>query len=385
MATIVQDKRMTVPVMKPYLGEEEENALVEAVRSGWIAQGPKVMEFERAVTDYIGAKHGVAVSNCTTALHMALRLLNIGEGDEVIVPSFTFIATANSVLYCGGTPVFVDIDARTYNLDPNLIEQQITPRTKAILAVHQIGLAADMDAIYGIARKHNLAVIEDAACALGATYKSKRVGSLGRITCFSFHPRKAVTTGEGGMIVTDDDEFAAQARVMRTHGMSVSDIDRHRANRVIIEEYHVLGYNYRMSDLHAAVGIQQMKKLDYVLARRRELAARYNRAFADSDYIGTPYETSDAPHSYQSYMIQLLPGTHKSREQIMQALLEEGIATRRGIMAIHTEPLYRERFPNVSLPVTEEATARTMILPLYVQMTQDEQDYVIENVLRYVE
>lgn len=384
MATLVQTERMTVPLMKPYLGVEEERSLAEAVRSGWIAQGPKVAEFERIVAAHTGAKHTVAVSNCTTALHLSFLILGIGPGDEVLVPSFSFIASANSVLYCGATPVFVDIDPITYNIDPTLLEEKITPRTKAILAVHQIGLAADMDAINAIAKKHNLTVVEDAACALGAEYKFKPVGNLGNITCFSFHPRKAITTGEGGMIATNDDSVAARARVMRTHGMSVSDIDRHKSKSVIIEEYQVLGYNYRMSDLQGAVGVEQMKKLNYILERRRAVAERYNSAFRNHDLIQIPFSTAENPHSYQSYMVQLKPTGKKSREQVMQELLDAGIATRRGIMSIHTEPLYRGMYPDVSLPVTEEATARCLILPLYVQMTEAEQDYVIDNVLETI-
>jgi perosamine synthetase len=374
--------RLNIPITKPLFGEEEERAVVGVLRSGWVVQGPKVAEFERITAEYVGAREAVATSSCTTALHLALLLHGIGAGDEVIIPSLTFIATANAVCYTGATPVFVDIDPHTYNLDPNGVEAAMTPRTKAIMPVHQIGLAADMDRINAIASRHGLTVIEDAAPALGATYKGKRIGGLGNLTCFSFHPRKVMTSGEGGMIVTDDDTWAARARVLRTHGMSLSDLARHHAERVVIEQYHELGYNYRLSDLQAAVGIEQMKKLNFMLARRKQVAERYNEAFAQLDYVQLPFSSDDMPHSYQSYMIQLRAGAPKTREQVMQELLEIGVATRRGVMAIHLEPYYRQRFPQVRLPVTETAACHTLLLPTYCTMTAVEQDYVIDHLLR---
>jgi len=373
---------MQIPITKPFFTEEEERAVVQVLRSGWIVQGPKVAEFERAVADYVGVRHSVATSSCTTALHLALALHGIGLGDEVILPSYTFIATANSVCYTGATPVFVDIDPQTYNLDPDRIEAAITPRTRAILPVHQIGLAADMDRINAIARRHGLAVIEDAAPSLGATYKGKHVGTLGNLTCVSFHPRKIITTGEGGMILTDDPALAERARVLRAHGMSVSDLARHQARTAVIEEYHELGYNYRMTDLQAAVGMAQMKKLDFLLTRRRQVAARYNEALADLDFVRLPFSSPATPHTYQSYMVQIRSDCPKPRDQVMQEFLEAGVATRRGVMAIHMEPYYRERMPHVRLPVTETAARHTLILPSYATMTDDEQEYVIEHLRR---
>jgi perosamine synthetase len=309
-------------------------------------------------------------------------LHRIGPGDEVIVPSFTFIATANVVLYAGATPVFVDIDPQTYNLDPDSVEAAITSRTKAIMPVHQIGLAADMDRLNAVAQRHGLAVIEDAAPALGATYKGKRVGGLGNPTCLSFHPRKVITAGEGGMLLTADQALANRARILRTHGMSLSDLQRHHATSVAIEAYHDLGYNYRMSDLHAAVGIEQMQRLDFMLRRRQQLAARYDEAFADLDCVQLPFSSDDQPHSYQSYILQLRPQAPKPREQVMQEMLEAGVATRRGVMAIHLEPYYRQRFPQVKLPVTEAAAQSTLLLPIYATMTDVEQEYVIDHLLR---
>jgi dTDP-4-amino-4,6-dideoxygalactose transaminase len=370
---------MRIPITQPMFDEAEEHAVVDVLRSGWIVQGPKVAEFERLVADYVGVQEAVATSSCTTALHLALVLLGVGRGDEVIVPSFTFIATANVVCYTGATPVFVDIDPRTYNLDPDRIEAALTPRTKAIMPVHQIGLAADMDRITAVAHRHQLAIIEDAAPALGAMYKGKRVGGLGHVTCLSFHPRKVITAGEGGMILTDDQAFAHRARILRTHGMSLSDLQRHRATSVAIEAYHDLGYNYRLSDLHAAVGIEQMKKLAVILRRRQQIAARYHAAFADLDGVQLPFSSADQPHSYQSYLIQLHPHAPNTREQVMQEMFDAGIATRRGVMAIHLEPYYRQRFPHVNLPVTEGAAQCTLLLPIYATMTDDQQDYVIDH------
>jgi perosamine synthetase len=378
----ISSTHMSIPITKPLFSEDEERAVVEVLRSGWVVQGPKVAAFERVVANYVGVPHAIATSSCTTALHMALVLLGIGPGDEVIVPSFTFIATANVVCYTGATPVFVDIDPQTYNLDPNRLETAVTPRTKAIMPVHQIGLAADMDRLNAIANRYGLAVIEDAAPALGATYKGKRVGGLGNVTCLSFHPRKVITAGEGGMILTSDQALANHARTLRTHGMSLSDLQRHQATSVAIEEYHDLGYNYRLSDLHAAVGLEQMKKLDLMLMRREQLAVRYHEALADLECLQLPFSSTDQPHSYQSYIIQLGPQAPKSREQVMQEMLEAGIATRRGVMAIHLEPYYRQRFPGVKLSVTETAAQSTLLLPIYATMTELEQDYIIDHLHR---
>jgi perosamine synthetase len=378
----ISSTHMSIPITKPLFSEDEERAVVEVLRSGWVVQGPKVAAFERVVANYVGVPHAIATSSCTTALHLALVLLGIGPGDEVIVPSFTFIATANVVCYTGATPVFVDIDPQTYNLDPNRLETAVTPRTKAIMPVHQIGLAADMDRLNAIANRYGLAVIEDAAPALGATYKGKRVGGLGNVTCLSFHPRKVITAGEGGMILTSDQALANHARTLRTHGMSLSDLQRHQATSVAIEEYHDLGYNYRLSDLHAAVGLEQMKKLDLMLMRREQLAVRYHEALADLECLQLPFSSTDQPHSYQSYIIQLGPQAPKSREQVMQEMLEAGIATRRGVMAIHLEPYYRQRFPGVKLSVTETAAQSTLLLPIYATMTELEQDYIIDHLHR---
>jgi perosamine synthetase len=367
-----------IPITKPYLGEEEAQAAAAAIRSGWVAQGPLVTKFERAVAERLGVKHVVATSNCTTSLHLALICAGIGPGDEVIVPSFTFIATANAVLYVGATPVFVDIDARTYNLDPAKIEAAITPRTRAIIPVDQIGLAAELDAVQAIAERHGLRVVEDAAPALGALYRGRPVGSISPITCFSLHPRKSITTGEGGLITTDDDAVNERARVIRSHGASISDLARHQASTVTIEAYEELGYNYRMTDIQAAIGLEQLKKLDDVLARRKRLAERYNTLLADMPGVTTPYAPEHAPHTYQSYCVWLDPERAAPRAEVMERMLAVGVATRRGVMAIHEEPYYASRLGRGSLPVTEAATRETLLLPLYASMTEAEQDRVIE-------
>jgi dTDP-4-amino-4,6-dideoxygalactose transaminase len=366
-----------IPITKPFLGEEEAQAAADAIRSGWVAQGPLVAKFERAIAERLGVRHVVATSNCTTSLHLALICAGIGPGDEVIVPSFTFIATANAVLYVGAQPVFVDIDPRTYNIDPAQIEAAITPRTRAIIPVDQIGLAAELDAVGEIAEHHSLRIIEDAAPALGATYRSRPVGSISPITCFSLHPRKSITTGEGGLITTDDDDVAARARVVRSHGASISDLARHNASTVTIEEYEELGYNYRMTDIQAAIGIEQFKKLDDVLARRKRLAERYNDLLAEIPGVTTPYAPEYAPHTYQSYCVWLDPAQTAHRAEVMERMLALGVATRRGVMAIHEEPFYVERVGTVSLPVTEAATRETLLLPLFATMTDGEQDRVV--------
>lgn len=364
-----------IPITRPCVGEEEAAAAAKAVLSGWLSQGARVQEFEGAVAEHTGARYAIATSNCTTALHLALIAAGVGPGDEVICPSFSFIATANAIVHAGGTPVFVDIDPRTYNIDPALIERAITPRTKAIVPVDQIGLAADIPAVMAIAAKHGLKVVEDAAPSLGATAGEGRVGAMSDFTCFSFHPRKSITTGEGGMVTTNDATAAERLQTLRSHGASTSDLSRHTSGTIAIEEYREVAFNYRMTDIQGAIGVVQVGKLDGILAQRRRLAERYGSLLADDEHIETPFEPAGYRHTYQSYCVRLKAA--RPRADIMAGLAAQGIATRRGVMAIHLEPAYRTRYPDLVLPETERATEETLLLPLFAGMTDDEQDRVV--------
>lgn len=371
----------SIPVAKPYIGTEEEQATIDTLRSGWITQGPRVAEFETKFATYVGCSQAVAVSSCTTALYLSLVAAGIGVGDEVICPSLSFIATANSIAYTGATPVFADIDPRTYNLDPESVEKLITPRTRGILLVHQVGLPAELDTLSAIAEKHGLVLIEDAACAIGSEYKGERIGrAVGQMACFSFHPRKILTTGEGGMITTNDNELAARLRKLRQHAMSLSDVARHNSKQVATETYDEVGFNFRMTDIQAAIGMVQLARLDLILERRRYLASRYDEKLKDLGWLEVPYVPTNCLPNYQSYMIRMLDSSRERRDSLMQDLLEKGISTRRAVMAIHHEIPYRSNESGKHLPNTELVSDSGMILPLYHQMTEEDQDYVIDSI-----
>jgi perosamine synthetase len=369
----------TVPVARPSFGAAEERAVVDVLRSGWVSQGPRVAEFERRFAEYVGAREAVAVSSCTTALHLALVAAGVRPGDDVLCPSLSFIATANAIVYAGANPVFVDIDQHSFNIDPSRIESSITQRTKAILVVHQIGLPCALREISEIASRHGLIVMEDAACAIGSEYEGKRIGSpYSSMACFSFHPRKIMTTGEGGMITTADSEAAARMRRLRQHGMNVSDLARHSATQVVLESYDEVGYNYRMTDLQAGVGLVQLERLPEMLNRRRALALRYSERLSAIPWLVIPTETDSCRHNFQSYMLRLQSDAPVTRDQLMRELLSLGVSSRRGIMAIHRELPYRDCGWEERLPATNLVTDTALVLPLFYEMTEEEQDYVIE-------
>jgi perosamine synthetase len=368
-----------IPITKPFTGDEEVELASEVIRSGWLTQGPKTAAFEMALAEYLGAKHVVAVSSCTTALHLAVILAGLVPGDEVIVPSYTFVATANALLYAGVKPVFAEIDPFTFNLDPQKLSQALTPRTKAVLVVDQFGLPADLDGIESFCQTHHLRLIEDAACALGARYKNRKIGSRGKFTTFSFHPRKSITTGEGGALVTDDAAVAERARLLRSHGASVTDVERHKTKGVTFEAYTELGYNYRLSDVQAAIGLAQLRRLDTILERRRSLAQRYDEKLKSLGWIDPPAIPSWAVHPYQTYAALLKRDAPENRNSLIQKLADKGVSSRRGIPPIHSEPYMKKRLDHpVSLPVTDDVSQRTLILPLYPQMTEAEQDQVLD-------
>lgn len=368
-----------IPIAKPYLNKEDAQAAYDTILTGWITQGPKVAEFEQKFCEYTGAKHAIALSNCTTALHLAMIVAGVKEDDEVICPSMSYIATANCIRYVGAKAVFAEVNSATYNIDLADAEKKITPKTKAILIVHQIGLPADIDGFRALCDKHNLVLIEDAACAAGSAYKGKKIGSHSDLVCFSFHPRKVISTGDGGMITTTKQEWADRLKLLRQHGMSVNDRVRHESSKVIFEDHVELGYNYRMTDIQASVGIKQLEKLDWIVEERRKIARQYDEAFKDIDFIRLPKEGPDDFFNYQSYSIYLKENCPVSRNDLMQMLLDRKIATRRGVMTTHRETAYKEYCDGLQLPVSEDAQDRSIIIPLFVPMSNEEIQTVISN------
>lgn len=368
-----------IAIAKPYLTNDEAIAARDVVLSGWVTQGPRVQEFEEKFANYVGSKYAVALSNCTTALHLAHIVGGVKAGDEVICPSMSYIATANSIKYVNAVPVFAEVNPLDYNIDVSHAEKLITSKTKAILIVHQIGMPANIDAFKELCKKHNLLLIEDAACAAGSGYKEGKIGSHSDLVCFSFHPRKVITTGDGGMITTNNEKYYERLKLLRQHGMSINDRVRHLSDKVVFEDHIEVGYNYRMTDIQAAVGIKQLEKLDWLVEERRKIAFQYHEAFKDIDCIRLPFENKDCFSNYQSYSIYLKENCPISRNDLMQKLLDIGISTRRGVMTTHRETAYKT-LTTISLPISEAAADNSIIIPLYIPMKKEEIDYVVSNV-----
>lgn len=373
-----------ISIAKPTMGEQEVEAVRRVLLSGWITQGPEVQAFEREFAEFVGAPYACAVANCTAALHLALTALGIGPGDEVITISHSFIATANSIRYRGATPVFVDVTPRTYNIDPARVEAAITAKTRALLCVHQMGMPCDLHALLRIARAHGLPLVEDAACAAGSEIewegRWERIGKPhADIACFSFHPRKVISTGDGGMITTAVRDWDSRFRLLRQHAMSLPDTLRHVSSEVLFEAYPEVGYNYRMTDLQAAVGRIQLQRLPGMVERRRDLARRYAQLLSDIDGLGLPCEERWARSNWQSYCVRLPYGC--AQRPVMQALLEQGISTRRGIMCAHREPAYAAQPLRHPLPHSEVAQDRCVLLPLHAGLSELDQERVA-NALR---
>ena len=382
---------MKIPITKPFFGQEEAEAIIEPLKSGWVVQGPFVEQFEQKFSAFTKSQHSVATTSCTTALHLSVAMLGLKPGDEVIVPAFTWVSTANVVEYMGAVPIFCDIELETLNIDVNQIESLITPKTVGIIPVHLFGLSADMAPIMQIAGKHSLWVVEDAACAFGTWYHGQHAGTFGQTGCFSFHPRKSITTGEGGMITTQDSSLAQLSKSLRDHGASQTDLQRHTSKyEFLLSEYKHLGYNFRMTDLQAAVGSVQMNRSKHILASRQKQACYYGQLLSGLDWIIPPLVPDNYVHGYQAYVTLFRPEKlsldnvdrlHEQRNQVMSNLERQGISTRQGTHAVVIQTYYSEKyglmpeqFPNAYI-----ADRLTLALPMYVQLRDQDQEIVIES------
>lgn len=374
-----------IPFMKPWLGEEEWYAMKEVVLSGWVSQGPKVQEFEKVVADYLGVKYAVAMNACTSAMHVAMKIAGVKYGDEVIVANTTCMANVNAIIMAGCAPVFVDIDPDTYNINPDLIEAKITPRTKVVMNIDQVGLPNDLTKLQEICDKHDLFLLDDAATAFGAKYKGQYLGSQGIAATFSFHPRKMITTGEGGMLVTNDENIATQAKILRATGASVSDLDRHKAKGVILQKYYDCGFNYRMTDMQAAMGIVQMDKIDEIIRQRSIQATKYNKAFESIEQIQIPHVPDYASPAWSSYCLKLTEKATKSVTEVMNELIAKNISCRYGIQPLHQEPYFEHLgIKDEDYPVSCNIATSTFFLPIFPGLSEAEQDFIIQSVIEIV-
>lgn len=378
--------KRVVQISLPSTGEEEWQACREPLMSGWLTQGPKVAAFEKAFAVRHQVNHALAVTSCTTGLHLTLAALGIAPGDEVIVPAFTWVATANVVIYCGATPVFVDVDRKTFNLDVAQVAARVTPRTKAVIAVHLFGLCAEIDDLRDVLPP-GVAIVEDAACAAGASFKGKPVGSLGELAAFSFHPRKSVTTGEGGMVTTNDPELAERINQMRNHGATLSEEQRHRGPQpYLLPEFDVLGYNYRMTDLQGAVGLVQFQKLDAFIDERARWAAWYREQLEGISWLRLPEAATGSRHGWQAFVTYVDPQrAPMPRNELMEKLQAEGIATRPGTHAVHMLAYYRKRYGlrPADFPAARDCNDHSMAIPLHNRMTEDDYRYVADAIRRW--
>jgi dTDP-4-amino-4,6-dideoxygalactose transaminase len=369
-----------IPLMRPWLGEEEVQAIRQVVLSGWVSLGPKVAEFEQKLASLSGARFGVATNAATTALHLTMQVMGVGAGDEVILPSFTCMANANAVIIAGATPVFADIDPLSYTLDPDDTARRIGAKTRAIMVVDQIGMPADLDRFKPLAAEKGVLLFDDAATAVGARYKGVPVGGHGVPTCYSFHPRKMITTGEGGMMVTDNEAWAEHARVLRSTGASVSDLVRHQAKGAVFQEYFEYGYNYRMTDMQGAMGIVQLGKLAAIVEQRTAQARLYAELLNNVQEVAPPHVPSYAEPAFSSYCVRIRTGCPVSADDIVKRMAERNVSCRRGIQPLHFEPYFRERMAGLVLPHTEAAARETLFLPIFPGLREDEQRVVVEAI-----